>query len=47
MKCTLSEMNILLNEIYGKLDTTKEKITEFENVAGELTQNEAQGNIRL
>lgn len=31
----------------GKLDTTKEKIMEFENILGELFQNEAQGDLKL
>ena len=31
----------------ANIRTTEEKIAECENVAGELIQNEAQGEIRL
>lgn len=31
----------------ANIRTTEKKIADFENVAGELIQNEAQGEIRL
>lgn len=45
MKYTIQEMNILLNEIYSRLDIAEKKTTE--NRAVESIQNEVQREISL
>lgn len=45
MKYTIQEMNILLNEIYSRLDIAEKKTTE--NRAVESIENEVQREISL